>query len=142
MIKSLFSHCLQISGIQKQEHKFSNEIFQKILNEKSFLCIFCNIKLKKIFFTLLFLYFRTYLWRACAHGVTPCLTLPFNLAELILLFTLKSIKDQETSTEWTSLVSTFFSKRLLLQNNVGNKTNHFEKKIFLIGIVMRWGGSN
>lgn len=34
--------------------------------------------------------FRAYFWRACGNGGIPCLTMPFNVAELILLFTLKN----------------------------------------------------
>ncbi|XP_016836806.1 urea transporter DVU1160 isoform X2 [Nasonia vitripennis] len=42
---------------------------------------------------LLGVIFIAYFWRACGNGGIPCLTMPFNVAELILLFTLKNAAD-------------------------------------------------
>ncbi|XP_014233692.1 urea transporter 1-like isoform X1 [Trichogramma pretiosum] len=43
---------------------------------------------------LLCVVFIAYFWRGCGHGSYPCLTMPFNLAELLLLFVLKNAQDR------------------------------------------------
>ncbi|XP_023247079.1 uncharacterized protein LOC106644647 [Copidosoma floridanum] len=40
--------------------------------------------------TILGVFFIAYLWRACYNSSLPCLTMPYNVAEFILLITLKS----------------------------------------------------
>ncbi|XP_011501720.1 PREDICTED: urea transporter 1-like [Ceratosolen solmsi marchali] len=62
---------------------------------------------------LLGVIFIAYFWRACENSCVPCLTMPFNLAELILLFTLKNANSQlDIST------SEILTWPLLSMNNV------------------------
>ncbi|KAJ8665404.1 hypothetical protein QAD02_007066, partial [Eretmocerus hayati] len=87
---------------------------------------------------LLCVIFMSYFWRAFGKGGLPCLTIPFNLAELLLLFTLKNARDQIQSN------STLQESRVLSLDNAtavsAADLAHFAAENATLGVgSLDWG---